>query len=1271
MARQGTEIKKSNSREKPDEAERFTDRVESRKALKKILNQYVYDYENKINNPYHLSFIGDGGVGKTALLKELIREVYRWNPDYDDVFAPVYYDLEKGTNIVHILASLRGQIFMHEPGAQFPNFDSALKRYIELENDIELANIKTHTTKEDYSVKAPREIELLMNMFTDIPGIKEINTVYRQIGNISELISLFLKKDDELREKFKEKSSGFIRDNIAKYFLDDLKVELRNKCIVFFIDTFEVLSTGAIGYSQRKGNSTEEVKLSCWFKEELALFGHDTISVFAGREPIFNDVNEYELKGLIQDDCESYLKQIAKLQTETKSGKKTADIVYQISDGIPLYLELCGDIIRDEKWKDEEYLSIDRNELVQRYIKYLDNRDQTLMLEVMAALLQWKEDDFKEIFCKTYKCDFLKLSADYNKVKDLSMIKTDKKSSYLHRSVQDAIYTYKEFSPEEKTAVMNAILQVYSARIKEEHSDVYYYLERIIDFYRNRAKYKETLSHEQIKDLYYLTNDILDKAIKHHLPMSESLLNAIIAYRDCGIQPFDPYSDGLLSDLIGRLKFENDDLEGAKKAIDDSYDILAPILQETDPLLLKVLYHRIRILEEERENEEAVPLLELLIDRRLKNPDLDIKETMELFVEYSIQCMQAYQDQKAVSAAERLYEMSKQKFGEEDFFTCAILPFLSKTYWAAGEDQKSEVIKNNLLQKGTLLLDQKDETGLDYLWLLVDCYHEERNYKEELNITKQILKYERDIYGLVSEQVIRTMNYLSYLYSKIGDKDISLKLQEKCYELKKEKDGETDPNTLVLLRNLAITYSNNKEYKKADQCFEKYLEILTQVYGETSYESIKALYDIAEHFTVRKDHQNALWYAKKNFLSLAENRKSLLSSDENNQKTEAEDLLERCENDDLNTKPDSVDTDLPDWLIADSDIRETIKWLAKKYSNAGMHDASINLYKTVLKYEEKMYGFSNQKAIRLRRNLSAECLSAGRIEEAIKLLGDNYELVLNDSRKNKEDVVDVFLDYVRILDDHEKKTELNFLYKSYWIYLENKSGVASDETISAFKDYIRSFDLDHESKDALAECSREEEKTAPYFEELFNRTPRRAFFMFDLYNEIFLKTKDKAGFERYFSDKMNEFRGKYGETDQKTLFLKERYYSALINKFDGNEDDLKQLLDTFDQMKMLYPDSRNLFDLAIDLQNYYHRNHRFEEEVLLWISEYERNCESFGFNDPRTQRVLGMIQEINFDSISKDTYNHIYDILYRDFAAQYGKNSEKFQKEICFLTRSS
>ena len=127
----------------------------------------------------------------------------------------------------------------------------------------------------------------------------------------------------------------------------------------------------------------------------------------------------------------------------------------------------------------------------------------------------------------------------------------------------------------------------------------------------------------------------------------------------------------------------------------------------------------------------------------------------------------------------------------------------------------------------------------------------------------------------------------------------------------------------------------------------------------------------------------------------------------------------------------------------------------------------------------------------------------------------------------------------------------------------------------------------------------------------------------------------------------------------------------MINKFDGNEDDLKQLLDTFDQMKMLYPDSRNLFDLAIDLQNYYHRNHRFEEEVLLWISEYERNCESFGFNDPRTQRVLGMIREINFDSISKDTYNHIYDILYRDFAAQYGKNSEKFQKEICFLTRSS
>ena len=164
--------------------------------------------------------------------------------------------------------------------------------------------------------------------------------------------------------------------------------------------------------------------------------------VIAGREKIKwgehdkdweETLNQHILGDLSFNDTNWFLQE-AGIEEE-----KLRKELYELTNGTPVYLDICVDTYEILKENNEEII-IDKfgknvEVLVERFIRYMDNQSSELVY-VLSLIENWDDDMLKEFIYKILPNFSTTL---YDKIKGLSFIFYENERYYMHKTVKDIL----------------------------------------------------------------------------------------------------------------------------------------------------------------------------------------------------------------------------------------------------------------------------------------------------------------------------------------------------------------------------------------------------------------------------------------------------------------------------------------------------------------------------------------------------------------------------------------------------------------------------------------------------------------------------------------------------------------------------------------------------------------------------------------------------------------------------------------------------------------
>ena len=227
-------------------SKQFTDRVEARELFWEEYQKLSTEI-NEVRTgtdptqtktgtkPKLINYYGIGGMGKTTLINQLIKELSK----NDKENLSIYIDAEDFNNTLDVLYSIRN-ILNENYKIKFNKFDLALIIYLK----------KVGKSQESPEIKDILNSNPIAKLIGDTISNVSIPMLLIKNG-LDKLISIGM---SQRYKKFVqsieiEQLPNNILENLPQYLADDINEYLKgkNKKIIFFFDTFEKLDESTIG----------------------------------------------------------------------------------------------------------------------------------------------------------------------------------------------------------------------------------------------------------------------------------------------------------------------------------------------------------------------------------------------------------------------------------------------------------------------------------------------------------------------------------------------------------------------------------------------------------------------------------------------------------------------------------------------------------------------------------------------------------------------------------------------------------------------------------------------------------------------------------------------------------------------------------------------------------------------------------------------------------------------------------------------------------------
>lgn len=821
--------------EKENFLKQFTDRVEARQLFWKEYQKLSTEINEGKNgtDPKLINYYGIGGMGKTALINQLIKELSK----NDKENLSIFLDAEDFNNTLDVLYSIRN-ILNDNYKIKFNKFDLALIIYLK---------------KVGKSQQSP-----------EIKDILNSNPIAKLIGDTISNVSipmLLLKNGlDQLinigmSQKYKkfvqsveiEQLPNNILENLPQYLADDINEYLKgkNKKIIFFFDTFERLDESTIGstatlnktkwlYNVRNTGIINEIK--------------NSIFVIGSREKIdtIPGIQYFKLDKFDEKYSYEYL---------NKAGIEDMEVCKEIynkyTNGMPLMLSTCVDSYNIESHElFVQNISDSSQGIIERLIGSLDLDSQALVY-FLSCVKKWN-DEF--IIKNAPKCLENFSSYRYESIKKLSFITKDLQGNYtFDKTIRMILHS----ANNEFVNNMKYIIQ------KTNKFLIDYYKETLVNS-NSTITEKNTALNQYIKRKILLENDekklIYDyKLIIPNLKELEELFlfDDLSKYLNMLLEKYNnipEVKNSILEEQINILylsgQYEKEEMQAKQY-----FDLAPNNTRATEKLAMAYMHNSKYKLANEKINE----VLNQTEKTDLTNYIRVLMESSEIksrIGEYNTVLENYLWIKENLNKIYEKNDLSKKEIEIERH--------IAKTYSYMGDYQKAienyKKILNINGEEATNIEQNKDILTIEELNFyndLSNTYSNNSEFDKALKIKEKLLEIYTEILGANHPWTLNVKNDIGMIYSHQQNFEEAIKILEETYEARKQVLGEEHLSTIATLNNLAIVkvyyaeslqdkLKKEKIYKDSLLQLEKVYKIRKENLGENHPSTLRTAFNISK-----------------------------------------------------------------------------------------------------------------------------------------------------------------------------------------------------------------------------------------------------------------------------------------------------------------------------------------------------------------------------------------------------------------------------------------
>lgn len=842
----------------------FTDREEPRAAFWSLHERLESELRTRALDIHVLSYYGFGGIGKTSLSEKLLKEIQE-----RDAGDAAYYDFKNsGTDAETALSALRASL--EDQGFRFPLFDAAL--FFTKVKLGQSAGQDDPTTTRSLLKRHPMVAQAVEVLGLVVPGLE---TAVKLADKVDEKVrGLIEKRRKELRS-IAAAEPRELKSRLPEYFGRDLdeNIKTRGRPLTIFFDTYEKL------VDPRSENADYE-SADLWIRGTAPRGGGVIVNapgvlwVILGREKLCWEEKDPDWKNYLESHNLGRLSQadaMGFLQDSGMADEALRQRIYTLTDGWPLYLDLCMDIydtlLEEGRAPALEDFGSSQNDLAERLWTSMTASQRDCVTR-LACLAHWSDDLAGQVVADRLV---------YSKVKRMSFVSEADGVYCMHSEVCGVLENSCEARARQETLERAEVY--YKERLAQADQEDARYIPLLLDYVACGVKRRQTL--EELEAFFDAEISVRLNALfavwrwepvlrcaqlflEHEkLRGADCMLAARLlscqaaAYRFSGQPHQAKERRAKVLELRIRLQGEqHPDTLAAMCDLAESYNDFGELKAET--LWRQALELRKKVLGEKHPDtiflmstlaranfhtkpQEVRELCQQVLALRLETLGEDHPDTIIAMRDLAVLYSEQGEYQKAEQLWERMLELAAQAWGENHPHALVAMYSLAELYSKTGKDQKSLAMREKADRVWQDILEEK-RPGTVYAMLdEADTYYELEGAQLAGLLWEKTVELATQVLGAEHPDTIAALYGLACSKYELGDRQAGEELMKTVLELRAEVLGEYHPDTAKAIKAVALLYFEKNELHIARDLWKRALELQIELLGKNHPDTIDTL----------------------------------------------------------------------------------------------------------------------------------------------------------------------------------------------------------------------------------------------------------------------------------------------------------------------------------------------------------------------------------------------------------------------------------------------
>ncbi|NMB29688.1 MAG: tetratricopeptide repeat protein [Clostridiaceae bacterium] len=805
----------------PKASRYFTDRKQPLEIFWEKYNIYQQRMEKDAPNISVLMYYGMEGIGKSALIAEIISEMKEklTNPQF------VYYDFNIKQDKRGVLERIRN-ILVNDYEYSFPLFDLALYNYAQkIGEDVTSSDIQPF-------LGGSKLLSTMLDLAGKIPaaGVVTTLTKYADLGFsiINELLGKHKRELIEIELKDPTALYAYLPSLFAQDLAENL--EHNRQPLVIFLDTYEKLVNEMLPVGEPLNNDE-------WIRGDRGLIPNipNVLWVIAGREKLKWEAFDSSWSKTLEQHLLGSLTQNDSTQLMRSAGITDPDLLeglYQLTGGTPVYLDLCVDRYDHLKQKrisfELETFGQNEHALIERFVRFMD-MSKKYIVHVLSLLEIWN-DEMMYMIGPNVIPDFSRTT--YEEVKEYSFISEYEGLYVMHQTVRKVLSDSCPMTTADRT--FEKAVQFCKEKLTDKNLRDDMFEQYLLWFVRFKMKVIK-----QSDVITFFEDELLEHFVQlldiGKIETAEKLLNLIFSAIE---KQSEAYAYLMLR--MSDVKKSAGDFEQSLKYAMRSKNLYADLKGTEHLAYLNALKHYGVALFNTGNDKRSSEIFNHLLKKRAEIQGENHPDTIGAMHHVANSLSALGKNEEVLKIREEVLSKRMEILGEDHPDTVSAMHHLASSLSALGKNEEALTINYELVSKRKEMLGEDHPDTISAKRYLAFSLSGLGKYEEAKELFEEVLSSSREIFGVNHPDTLGAMQHMANSLFLLGEYEETLKIREEILSKRKEFFGDNHPDTLATMQHIANNLFLLGKYEEALNIHANVLSKRKKILGENHPDTISA-----------------------------------------------------------------------------------------------------------------------------------------------------------------------------------------------------------------------------------------------------------------------------------------------------------------------------------------------------------------------------------------------------------------------------------------------